>query len=346
MKIICVADAYVTEKMMYEGVQPYLNEQDELKVFFFGEQDRRSMRETVKAIEAMKRDELTIPEALYAEIENADVLLVHLCPVTRRLLKNANQLKAVLSCRGGYENIDVEAATEKNIIVATDPAHNANAVAEFTVGLIICETRNIARADASLKAGVWREEYPNTQSSIKEIKDMTVGLIGLGSVGRLVAEKLSAFRCEILVYSPHISESAYDFINYKFVDLNTLLKKSDVVTLHTRSKVPILTDREFDIMKPTAYLINTARSVLVEQNALYRALKEKKIIGAAIDVFESEPVIPDFYREFDNVTLTNHRGGDTINSYKDAPGFALSNYMNYLNGERMRFWINKDHTSM
>lgn len=342
MKIVCVGDAYVTPEMMEEGVKPYLNAEDTLNVLFFGEENRADMRDTVKAIESMKRDIIPVPEELYDMIVDCDLLIVHLCPVTKKLLENAKQLKAILSCRGGMENIDVDAATEKSILVSTNPAHNANAVAEYTIGLIICETRNISRADRSLKKGIWREKYPNTEVTIRELCDMTIGIIGFGSVGRLVAEKLSVFGCDILICDPFISESAYDFINFKFVDMKTLLARSDVITLHARSKTPIIGAEEFAQMKPTAYLINTARSVLVDPTALKNALDENKILGAAIDVFETEPVIPEFYKLYDNITITNHRGGDTINSYKDAPSFAIQNYQRYLNGERMRFWVNKD----
>ncbi len=341
MKIICVGDAYVTLDMLKNGVEPYIKHDDEIKYFFFGEENRVDMRDTVKAIEAMKCDEIAIPNELYQEITDADLLIVHLCPVTKALLKCAKKLKAIMSCRGGNENIDVQFATEMGIIVSTNPAHNANAVAEYTVGLILCETRNISRADRSLKNGIWREKYPNTVSTILEIKDLTIGIIGFGSVGRLVAEKLSVFGCEILICDPYISESAYDFINFRFVDMDTLLSKSDVITLHARSKTSIIGKEEFLKMKSTSYLINTARSVLVDSDALFEALDKHMIMGAAIDVFETEPVIPEKYKQYDNITITNHRGGDTINSYKDAPTFAIQNYFEYLSGGRLRFWVNK-----
>lgn len=342
MKIVCVGDAYVTSDMMREGVSPYLQENDTIEILFFGEENRTDMRDTVKAIESMKMDDISVPEELYNTIDDCDVLIVHLCPVTKKLLRKAKSLKAILSCRGGTENIDLDAANENGIIVATNPAHNANAVAEYTVGLIICETRNISRSDRSLKKGIWREKYPNTEATIKELCDMTIGIVGFGSVGRLVAEKLSVFGCDILICDPYMSESAYDFINFKFVDMKTLLKESDVVTLHARAKSPIIGVGEFAQMKPTSYLINTARSILVDPSALKYALDNNKIMGAAIDVFETEPVIPEFYKNYDNITITNHRGGDTINSYKDAPAFAIQNYLRHLNGERMRFWVNKD----
>ncbi len=342
MKVVCVGDAYVTSEMMLDGVTPHLQEGDTIECFFFGEENRIEMRDIVKAIESMKRDFLPLPAGLTEAVTDCNVLIVHLCPVTKKLIEHATCLKAVLSCRGGVENIDVDAATKQGIIVTTNPAHNANAVAEYTIGLILCETRNICRADASLKKGVWRERFPNTETTIRELCDMTIGIIGFGSVGRLVAEKLSVFDCDILVYDPYISESAYDFINFKFVDLNTLLSRSDVITLHARSAVPIIGDAEFDMMKPTAYLINTARSILIDPDALKRAMDAQRIMGAAIDVFETEPVIPEFYKGYDNITITNHRGGDTINSYKDAPTFAIKNYLHYLDGGRLRFWKNKE----
>ncbi len=342
MRILCIADAYVSSEMMLQGVKPYLSSEDTLDIIFFGEENRVDMRDTVKAIETMKIDSLAVPAELDNLISDCDIVIVHLCPITRKTIEKANNLKAILSCRGGCENIDVDAATEHNIIVATNPAHNANAVAEYTIGLILCETRNIARADNALKKGIWRETFPNTVHSIYELSDMTVGIIGFGSVGRLVAEKLSVFGCNILVFDPYINESAYDFINYKFTDLKTLLQTSDIITLHARGTKAIISEEEFSYMKPTAYLINTARSVLIDNCALKQALDNNMIMGAAIDVFETEPVIPEFYKKYDNVTITNHRGGDTINSYKDAPAFAILNYKNYLNSKPMRFWINKE----
>ena len=342
MKIICVGDAYITCEMMKMGIEPYLTDRDVAEYYFFGELDRVDMRDTVKAIEAMKRDSIKIPEQLYSSIADCDLLIVHLCPVTKALLANAGQLKAILLCRGGTENVDLEAATEKGIIVSNNPAHNANAVAEYTIGMILCETRNIARADASLKSGTWREHFPNTETTIRELKDMTVGIVGFGAVGRLVAEKLSVFGCEIYIYDPFISESAYDFINFTFVDKKSLLNKSDIITIHARSNKAIIAEEEFAEMKKHPYLINTARSVLVDSLALKKALDDDILLGAAIDVFETEPQIPDFYRHYDNLTITNHRGGDTINSYKDAPAFAIENYRRFLDGGRLRFWVNKD----
>ena len=335
MKIVCVGDAFITPDMMREGVAPFLKAEDSLEVLFWGQEDREAMRETARLLETGHRDSLPIPALLPEAVKDADLLIVHLCPVTGSLLDNAPRLKAVLSCRGGVENLDVEAATERGIIISNNPAHNANAVAEYTLGLILCETRNICRSHFALKNGQWRKVYPNTASTIRELKDLTVGVVGFGSVGRLVAEKLKALGCRILVSDPFCKEAPYSI-----VPLDELLQESDVVTLHARAKGVIIGARELEMLKPTAVLINTARAHLVDTLALKRSLDRGRPLSVALDVFDTEPDIPGFLREYDNVTITSHRAGDTINSYKDAPAFAMDNYLGFLEGKPLRFRVN------
>lgn len=338
MKIICVADAFVTPGMMEEGVRPRLRSGDVMQVFFFGYRERAAMRDLVKTIESRRIDDLELPEGLLEAIKDADLLITHLCPANKRLIAAAGSLKAIMSCRGGLENIDIPAATEKGIIVSNNPAHNANGVAEFTIGLILSETRNIARADAALKRGEWRKVYPNTATTIKELCDCTVGIIGFGTIGRLVAERLSVFGCGILVYDPYTEQK--DGPYYCFTSKEDLLRRSDIVTLHARANGVIMGEEEFAMMKPNSYLINSARSYLVDPAAFRKAMDSGKLLGAAFDVFESEPDIPEFYRRYDNVTLTNHRAGDTIESYSKAPEFAINNYLGYLEGRPLRFKVN------
>lgn len=340
MKIVCIGDVYVTPKMMEDGVKPYMKENDTIEVFFFGKKTRDEMRDIARAIETGHRKEVEIPEGLMESVKDADLLIVHLCPINDDLIANAKQLKAIMSCRGGKENLDIDAATANKIIVSTNPAHNANAVAEYTIGMILSETRNISRADNSLKKGVWREVYPNTKTTIRELSDMTVGIIGYGSIGRLVAKKLSVFGCKTIVSDPFIPFDTKD--DYcTFVTLDELLEKSDVITLHARTSKPIISDAEFAKMKDNAYLINTSRAIAVDPKALERAMDSGKLLGAALDVFETEPEIPAFYKKYDNITITNHRAGDTINSYKDAPGFAMKNYLDFVAGKELLFRANK-----
>ena len=340
MKVVCVGDAYITDEMMYNGVKPYLSEDDSIEVFFFGDRDKTVMRDVAKSIENGNREAFAIPEELSEAVKDAELLIVHLCPVTRSLIEAARQLKAIMSCRGGLENIDVPATTEHKVIVSNNPAHNANAVAEYTIGLILSETRNISRSNMALRMGTWRTVYPNTATSIKEMTDMTVGIVGYGSIGRLVAYKLSVFGCRILVADPFVTSCNEDYVT--LVTMDELLAQSDIVTLHARSNGAIMTDREFGLMKENSYIINTARSYLVDSEAFQRAMDSGRLLGAAFDVFETEPVIPEFYRKYDNITITCHCGGLTINSYRDAPIYSIKNYLNYRdnNGE-LGFWANK-----
>lgn len=345
MKIVVVADAYMTLDMMKKSIVGcnFADENVEVKYFFFGLYDRSEMREIVREIENGNSEKLSLPNGYEKESEDADIIMVHLCPVTKNIINKSKKLKYILCNRGGIENIAIDEANKKKILVFNNPAHNANAVAEYTIGLILCETRNIARSCISLKNGLWREKFPNSKTTIHEMHDLTIGLVGFGAVGRLVAEKLEGFKCKIIVYDPYLNISAYDMFNVKFVELDELLKKSDVISLHARGNDTIIGKNEFKIMKKTAYFINTSRAVLVDYDALEEALNNNLIMGAAIDVFTSEPEITKSLRFHDNLTITNHRGGDTINSYSDSPSMMLNNLKKYLCGKKPLFWYNKDN---
>ncbi len=312
MKCIVVGDVFISEKIMEEACK---EKYGTVKSFFFGSKNRKEMREVVKKIEA--GEEIEIPEGLSDELKDADAVMVHLCPLPSKILSEAKKLKIIYCNRGGRENIG-----ETDIEVLTNPAHNANAVAEYTIGLILNELRNIGRSNEALRRGIWREEYPNSKD-IKELSSMTVGIIGYGNVGKLVHDKLKGFGCNILICTIESD------------NLEEVLSNSDVVTIHIRSKekTAIITKTELQKMKKSAYLINTARSYVVNTDDLYEALKNKIICGAAIDVFDIEP-LPKNYKllELDNITLTNHRGGDTTNSYTDSPKAMISQKYPQLSG--------------
>ena len=344
MKCVAIGDVFITPEMMKNGIEKSKQiEFSEVEYFYFGLDSRSEMRNIVKIIETGGFETLTLPQGLLQAVRDAEVIMCHLCPITRQLVESAKKLKVVLCNRGGHENIDVDACTENNVAVLLNPSHNANAVAEFTVGLMLNETRNISRSQIAINNNQWRENYPNTLTTIHEMCDMTIGLIGFGSVAKLVYEKLKAFGCRFLIYDPFI---AYDEINKnlaQLVSLDYLLRNSDIVSLHARlSRKAILIGKdEFKMMKKTAYFINTARSYMVDYYALAEALKSGEIMGAAIDVFDKEPVDPDNpLVGIDNCTLTNHRGGDTINSYSDSPAMMLNACRQYLDGDMPKFWIN------
>ena len=349
MKLTAVADVFIKEEYYQDAIAKY-PEYTCLGIPYFGVNDRTQMREIVHLIETKGVEACEPPAELWELIEQTEVLMVHLCPVNERLLEKAKNLKLILVNRGGTENIDIAAATARGIPVLSNPAHNANAVAEFTIGLLIAEMRNIARGHAGLKNGEWRECFPNS-GVIWELCGQTIGLIGFGTIARLVARKLQGFDCSVIVYDPYVAEQDPDLVKYscRKVELNELLATADVVSLHARSSgdKPLLGREELAIVKPSAYLINTARAYLVDYDALYAALRDGRLRGAALDVFPSEPVSPDHpLLTLDNVTLTNHRGGDTVNSYSDSPAMLFAEAHKLFAGDydHVRFWKNKVKT--
>lgn len=306
------------------------------------DEDKKTARDTIRKIETFGSEAFPVTEEILEEARDADVLAVHLCPVPKELIEQSGNLRYILSCRGGLENIDLDACRERGITVINCPAHNAYAVAEITVGLILCEMRNLARSNKALVTGVWREEYPNSEC-IHELRSSKIGIIGFGTIGRLVAERLKAFGSKILVYDPFVPAEAIESLGCSPLGKAELLREADVITLHGRigpNDPPIIGKEELEQMKPSAYLINTARAVLVDMDALYAALKNRTIRGAALDVYQSEPLPDNFpFLKLDNVTLTNHRGGATIESYIKAPEMVINQFKELLEKGDTRFRV-------
>ena len=295
--------------------------------------ERDETRHVVRQMETHgHRAFLPSPEEL-ARLKDVEVLMTHLYTVPSEVFEAAPKLKYILSARGGLENIDLEAAKRHGVSIVHCPAHNAVAVAEYTIGLMLAESRNIARAHLGLVAGTWIERYPDSQA-IPELRGSTVGIIGFGTIGRLVAERLHAFGARILVTDPFLPDEEISRAKCVPVAKEELLEKSAFVTLHGRirhGEPPIIGRAELALMRPEAFLINTARAMLVDMDALYDALKEHRIMGAALDVFSAEPLPKNYkFLKLDNVTLTNHRGGDTANSYVKAPELLAEQFNELL----------------
>ncbi len=342
MKIVAVSDVFIKEEYYRACFAKF--PEFELVTIPFGTENRFEMRDIFHKIERSGPEACPIPEALYTAIEDADVLMVHICPVPAVLIARSKKLRAILTNRGGVENIAVAAATARSIPILNNPAHNANGVAELAVGLMITETRNVARAHMGLIQGRWQENFCNT-GNIWELRNKTVGIVGFGNIGHLVAEKLHAFGCRLLVNDIAIDpeDELLARLPIQVVDLPTLLKESDIVTLHARNEHIILDKQLLGLMKPTAFFINTARAHMVDYDALYRLLRDKKIMGAAIEVHPTEPLPADYpFLQLDNVTLTTHRGGDTLNAYSDSPEMVILDYKRYLEGKKTRFFVNPE----
>lgn len=284
------------------------------------------------------------PEELERLIADEDVILVHLAPVTRGMIEGDKNLKIVGCARGGPVNVNVSAATERGIPVLFTPGRNAEAVAEYTMGLILAESRNIVRAGAALKDGVWRADYYRYDLSGPELSGKTVGIIGYGAVGRIIGELAKGFGMKVIAYDPYVSEDEMRQRNVKKVELEELLRSSDIVTIHVRLTPEtrnLIGERELSMMKPDTYLINTSRGGIVDEMALYHALKGKRLKGAALDVFEREPLPRDSpLLTLDNITITPHIAGASTGVAHRAAKMLSEDIRRIIIGEAPKFCKN------
>jgi D-3-phosphoglycerate dehydrogenase len=285
------------------------------------------------------------PSGLIDVVKDINILVVHFTVIPSSVINTAKNLEFIGVLRGGWENIDLPAASKRKIPVSNSPGRSSDSVADFTIGMMLAESKNIVRASIALREGLWKQKFTNT-TYCHNLKGQTIGLIGFGQVGSRVAKKLSGFEVNILVYDPYISNEVIVKAGYKPMDLDSLLKQSDFVSMHCRynkGDKSILGSREISLMKPTAYIINNAREGLIDSDALYQALKDHKIGGAAIDVYKEEPLPKDYpFFELENVTLTPHLAGHSLDSMT-APFEILGGEIErFLKKEPLHFVKNKD----
>ncbi|BAA30493.1 307aa long hypothetical phosphoglycerate dehydrogenase [Pyrococcus horikoshii OT3] len=279
-----------------------------------------------KAIQVLKDAGLEVIYEEYPDedrlvelVKDVEAIIVRSKPkVTRRVIESAPKLKVIARAGVGLDNIDVEAAKEKGIEVVNAPAASSRSVAELAVGLMFSVARKIAFADRKMREGVWAKK----EAMGIELEGKTIGIIGFGRIGYQVAKIANALGMNILLYDPYPNEERAKEVNGKFVDLETLLKESDVVTIHVplvESTYHLINEERLKLMKKTAILINTSRGPVVDTNALVKALKEGWIAGAGLDVFEEEPLPKDHpLTKFDNVVLTPHIGASTVEAQERA----------------------------
>ncbi len=283
------------------------------------------------------REDIAVPDYILDAVKDAEILITQFFPVGKALIDACPNLKIIGVLRAGVENVNVEYAKEKGIQVFHAIGRNAHAVSDYAVGAIICEARNIARGHYGIKNGRWNREYPNSDF-IPDLGEKTVGIIGYGEIGRLVAKKLSGFDVNILVYDPF-----YRGNDVKTVSLEELMEQSDFVTLHARLTAEnehMIDGRLLGLMKPTAYIINTSRSGLIDEGALVEVLKSRKIAGAFLDVFDHEPPsIDDPLLQLENVTLTPHMAGSSKDAFLNTPKLMAAALMDHMAGKESRFLI-------
>ncbi len=335
MKVIVVGDIYVDPKIMEEQAKRLaVNEEVTVVSFDWESRSRTAFRQRAHHVEREGPEAEEVPEALYGEIKDADMILTHYCPIPAKLIEKAERLKLIGTCRTGMEHIDVEAATRRNIPVV-HCIRNAMAVADFVLGLIISETRNIARGYKGITEGKWGKEFSNSQYATT-LDHLKMGVLGLGHIGKLVVRKLNALGIEVMATDPFVTreELVEEGLKVTKVEIEDLFKSCDVISLHLRVSEQtknIVNKKLLSLMKPGSYLINTSRAAIVNETDLLDVLKYKKIAGAAIDVWWEEP-IPEGseFLKLDNVTATPHIAGETVDAIPMSPKLMVDEINKFL----------------
>jgi D-3-phosphoglycerate dehydrogenase len=344
MRILCIGDAMIPGAQFESACREFSASHNTIQVADWETNwDRLQNRRLV--IETQGPDaEPVLPEILKAD-KSAEMLLVLFAPVPAAAMDALPSVRLIGAARAGLENVDVEAATKRGIAVHHLMGRNAHAVSDFVVGMLLSEARNIARAHQAIKAGGWRKEFLNS-ANVPELGRKTVGIVGFGYIGRLVAKKLAGFETRLLVYDPFVSDTVMRDYGVTPSSVDKILRESDFVTLHARltpENKGLIGKEALALMKPTAILINTARAGLIDEDALYSALSEKRIAGAALDVFWTEP-LPQGSRwlDLDNVTLTSHIAGTTSDALRNSPYLLVNDINKLLTGKGPEFIVNPE----
>ncbi|MCE4619024.1 MAG: NAD(P)-binding domain-containing protein [Desulfurococcales archaeon] len=291
-------------------------------------------------------------EVLLSKAKEYDALVTLLTDkIDCNLLKEGQpKLRIVAQYAVGFDNIDLECATKYGVYVTNTPGVLTEAVADFTWGLILAITRRIVEADAFVRSGEWYSKKTGWHPLMMlgfEVNGKTLGIIGMGRIGRAVAERAKGFKMKILYYDAYrLPPEMEEKLGAEYVPLETLLKESDIVSIHvplTKETYHLISEKELKMMKSTAYLINTARGKVVDTEALVKALKEKWIAGAALDVFEEEPLPPDHpLTKLDNVVLAPHAASATTETRTKMAMLVAENLIAFLKGEVPPTLVNKD----
>ena len=273
-------------------------------------------------------------------IREADGFIAGLDHITASIIQSSRNLKVISRYGIGVDRVDLKAATEKGIVVTNTPGANASAVAELTIGFLLGLARNLCVADAATHRGEW-PRFTGTGMHGK-----IVGLMGLGAIGRAVASRLGAFGCRILACDPVVSSHEAEALGIQLVSKEALFSESDFISLHvpaTPETIGMINKRAFNRMKEGVFLINTARGELVDETALKEALDTGRLKGAALDVFEAEPLDRNhFLLQYPQVILTPHMAAHTDEAMNRMGWSALKDCLAVLRGERAQHVVNPE----
>ena len=341
-----------------------------MKIFFTAEYEEEALKPLYELGEIVMDGWATghpkiTEEELCEKVKDADIIVTSYDDFTRKVIESAPNLKLIACTRANPVNIDTAAAKERNIPVLYTPGRNSDSTAEMTIGLMLAIARRIPMAHGALKAGKFTGD-PDKKKETKEglkadvIWDMgmdspymifkgtqlhgkTLGIIGYGSIGRRVGKIARAFGMELLIYDPFVGEiDIEEFGVRKAQTLEDLMRESDFITCHMKvvpETTGIINKERIALMKPTAYFINAGRGAVLDEEALIDALREKKIAGAAFDVYASEPLASNhpYITELDNVVITPHIAGATEEVLENHTKQIVNDIRRFVNNEPMLY---------
>lgn len=336
MRIAGIGDLFIPAIYIKKGFAPWHAAGHVVDVMDWPLESFQALQAINLQVEKFGSDAVEPPDIIYEFCAEADVIVTQFCTITKKLIDACPRLKAVGILRSGVENVNAAYLEEKGIRLFHTPGRNADSVSDFTIGLMLCEARNIARGHLGMKKGQWIREYPNS-GSIPDLRGRTVGLIGCGAIGRKVAEKLRGFDMRILGYDPFANHEGCRESGILLTDLDSLLSESDFISIHARLTIEnhhLINDKRLRQVKRGAYLINTSRAGLIDEVALYNALCDGTLAGAALDVFEHEPPgADDPLVSLPNVTVTPHMAGGSNDAFYNTPALLRASMDQWLHHE-------------
>ncbi|MDK2801529.1 MAG: hypothetical protein PWQ70_3148 [Clostridiales bacterium] len=272
-------------------------------------------------------------EEMIDEIKDVDGIIVGVDPLNRDVLTKAKKLKVISKYGVGTDNIDLQYAEEAGISVTRAIGANADAVADYAVALMLGVARKVVLIDRKCRKLNW------SKITTIEMWNKTLGLIGLGSIGKGVAKRVSGFNMKVLAYDLFQDKEYAKQNNIEYISLERLLKESDFISLHlplTEDTKNLISYKEFEMMKDTAVLVNTARGGIIDEEALLWALKENKIWGAGIDVFEQEPPENQELLKLDNIIIGSHCAASTYEAIDNMGIMSAQNLIQCLENQQSR----------
>ena len=283
------------------------------------------------------------PEQLKAIIGDYDALIVRSqTQVRAEIIESGKKLKVIGRAGVGTDNIDVDAATRKGIVVVNAPTGNTVAAAEHTIALMLALARNIPQANSRLKSGKWQREDMVGSG----LRNKTLGIIGLGNVGSEVAKRAQAFEMRVIAHDPFVSKEYAENLKVDMVSLDQLLREADFISLHvplTAATKNLIGSKELAKLKPTARIINCARGGLIDEAALVKAIKTGKMAGAAFDVFDKEPITNSPLFTEDKIIVTPHLGASTIEAQTSIARDIAEEVLAVLQGRFSKYAVNAPH---